>query len=496
MDNTIKKIVIVGGGTAGWMSAALLKKVLGPVVQITLVESEQIATVGVGEASIPPIQHVNKVLGIDEAEFLRETRATMKLAIRFENWYREGEGYFHTFGAAGQSSAFCQFHHYWVRARQAGLSESLWHYDLNYRAACEGRFAKLATADTRLEMPYAYHFDAGLYGAYLRKVSEALGVERVEGLVEKVQLNSDTGVVESLHLAGGKCLEGDFFIDCSGFRGLLIQQALGVGFDDWSHWLPCDRAVAVPSERFVKTLPYTRAIARPNGWQWRIPLQHRNGNGLVYSSRFLSDDEAAAQLLANLESEPLAEPRITRFRTGRARAPWRGNVVAVGLASGFLEPLESTSIHLIQSAIVRLLKYFPHGGIYPQVVAQYNHQSRLEYEQVRDFLILHYRLNRRDDSDFWRQLAQMSIPHSLEHKLSLFAEQGVLLRENNDLFAESSWLQVMLGQGIEPADYHPQAKAMSDGQLRDFLAHTEQMKMAPLAQMPEHDAFLHLYTGG
>lgn len=494
VQKTIKNIVIVGGGTAGWMSAALLKKVLGPVVNITLVESEQIATVGVGEATIPPIQLVNSVLGLNEAEFLRETKASIKLAIKFENWYRDGESYFHTFGAAGQSSAFCQFHHYWRRAFGHSDTKSLWDYDLNYLAATQGKFAKLQTQDPRLEMPYAYHFDASLYGKYLRKISEGLGVIRHEGMVQEVVLARDSGQVEKLQLASGETLAGDFFIDCSGFRALLLQKALGVGYQDWSHWLPCDTAVSVPSERFDKTLPYTRSIAREAGWQWRIPLQHRNGNGFVYCSRFVSDDEASATLLNNLDSKALDEPRINRFRTGRARRQWHKNVLAVGLASGFLEPLESTSIHLIQSAVVRLLKYFPHHGIADSVVARYNRESELEYEQVRDFLILHYTLNDKQDSDFWRQMQNMALPDSLQYKLDVFGEQGLLLRDNNDLFAESSWLQVMLGQGLLPRDYHPLADRMSEEQLHTMLEQTARLKAEPVTQMPSHDEFLARFT--
>ncbi|MCP8900412.1 tryptophan halogenase family protein [Gilvimarinus xylanilyticus] len=490
MNTRIKNIVVLGGGTAGWMSAALLKKVLGGSVNITLVESDEIATVGVGEATIPPIQHVNRVLGINEAEFLRETNATMKLAIKFENWYRQGQGYFHTFSSPGQSSAFCQFHHYWLRAKRAGLGKDLWDYDLNYLALSAGKFAKLETRDPRLELPYAYHFDAGLYGAYLRKISQALGVKRIEGKVNHTTINQDTGAVEQLLLASGVAVSGDLFIDCSGFRALLLQQKLGVGFDDWSHWLPCDRAVAVPSERLAQTRPYTRAIAHHSGWQWQIPLQHRQGNGLVYSSRFSSDEQATQTLLQNLECQPVADPRVIHFRTGRARQQWHKNVIGVGLASGFLEPLESTSIHLVQSAIVRLLKYFPHTGIQADVVKQYNQESRIEYEQVRDFLILHYKLNRREDSEFWQQMARISIPESLQHKIDVFAAQGVLVRERNDIFAESSWLQLLLGQGVEPRDHHPLAGAMDEAQLANFMQQTEQLKREPITAMHFHDDFL------
>jgi len=351
MNDMIRKVVIVGGGTAGWMSAALLRRVLGEPIDIELVESEEIGIVGVGEATIPPIQHVNAVLGLDEAEFLRETKSTIKLAIRFENWRVTGERYYHTFGAPGRSQAFCHFHHFLTRAWQAGDRSSLWDYDLNYLCSEAGKFAKLQARDPLWEMPYAYHFDASLYGQYLRKYSEQRGVKRTEGLVEDVDIDPESGQVRSLRLRGGRVIEGDFFIDCSGIRGLLIHQKLGAGYEDWSHWLPCDRAMAVPSERFEDTLPFTRSIAHSAGWQWRIPLQHRNGNGLVYSSNHYSDEQAADILMNNLESKAIGEPRIIRFRTGRTRKQWHRNVVAVGLSSGFLEPLESTSIYLIQDLL-------------------------------------------------------------------------------------------------------------------------------------------------
>ncbi len=491
----IQQVVILGGGTAGWMSAALLKKVIGSSIAITLVESEEIGTVGVGEATIPPIRLVNNVLGIDEAEFLRETKATMKLAIKFENWRVPGEGYFHTFGAPGKSMAFCQFHHFWKRAKTLGLDSNLWDYDLNYLCAMEGKFAHINSQDPILELPYAYHFDAGLYARFLRRYCEKLGVKRVEGKVSEVSQNPQSGHIASLTLADGQSIKGDLFIDCSGFNGLLIQRTLGVGFDDWSHLLPCNRAVAVPSMRFEKTLPYTRSIAHRAGWQWRIPLQHRNGNGLVYCSDHCSDDEAVATLMANLDSEPLAEPRIIHFTTGRRRKQWAKNVVSVGLASGFLEPLESTSIHLIQSAIVRLLHLFPHNGIDTANVAEYNRQSEIEFEQIRDFLILHYHVNERDDSQFWRNMRDMEIPDSLQHKIDLFAKTGKLFREQNDLFLESSWLQVMLGQGIEPQDYHPIANHLPEKNLKSMLSSIAKIKREPLSALPSHDAFLQHYTG-
>ena len=490
MNTQIKKVVIVGGGTAGWISAALLKKTIGHPIDIELIESESIGTVGVGEATIPPIRLLNSVLGINESEFLAKTQGTIKLGIQFENWRIPGEQYFHSFGAAGKSMAFCHFHHFWQRARSLGLQTSLWDYDLNYLAAKAGKFAQINSQDPIVELPYAYHFDAGLYAQFLREISEKMGVVRTEGLIEHVEQEAENGHITKLVLQSGRTINGDLFIDCSGFRALLIQQKLNAGFDDWSHWLPCDRAVAMPSKRHAHTLPYTRSIAHSAGWQWRIPLQHRNGNGLVYSSQHYSQQQALDLLSANLDSEALGEPNFIQFKTGRRRKQWSHNVVAVGLSSGFLEPLESTSIHLIQSAIVRLIHMFPHQGIQAADVAEYNRQSQVEYEQIRDFIILHYHVNERDDSQFWRDLRHMAVPDSLRHKIELFAATGRLFREQNDLFLESSWLQVMLGQGIKPRDYHPIANNPSPQQLFDMLNAVQAIKNEPLAKLPSHDDFL------
>lgn len=489
MKQVIKNVVIVGGGTAGWLTAALLQKVVGTSINITLVESEAIGTVGVGEATIPPIRLVNQVLGINEAEFLRETKATIKLAIKFENWRTPNESYFHTFGSPGKSMAFCHFHHFVNRAKHLGHESTIWDYDLNYLCATQGKFAHIKAQDPVLDLPYAYHFDASLYAQFLRRYCQKLGAKRIEGMIESVQQHP-SGDIAGVTLQDGQQIHGDLFVDCSGFRGLLIQQALGVGYDDWTHLLPCDRAVAVPSERFDKTVPYTRAIAHKAGWQWRIPLQHRNGNGLVYCSAHMSDDEAAHSLLNNLDSTPIGDPKVIHFKTGRRRKQWHKNVVTVGLASGFLEPLESTSIHLIQSAIVRLIHLFPHQGIDSAAVDEFNQQSELEYTQIRDFLVLHYHLTERDDSQFWRNMQSMDIPASLAHKMALFKQTGKLFRQQNDLFLESSWLQVMVGQGIEPNDYHPIANNLSEPQLLNMLKKMREVKQEPLTSLPSHDEFL------
>ena len=489
-NKPIKRVVIAGGGTAGWLAASLMKKVLGKAVDITLVESEAIGTVGVGEATIPPIRLVNQVLGIDEAQFLHDTKATIKLAIRFENWKTKGESYYHTFGAPGKSMAFCHFHHYWVKARQQGLKDDLWDFDLNYHAAEAGRFAQINAKDPVVELPFAYHFDASLYAQYLRKLSENMGVVRKEGKISRVQRFTDSGFIQALHLESGDVVEGDLFVDCTGFKGLLIEEALGAGYDDWSHLLPCDSAIAVPSERHEKTAPYTRSIAHDAGWQWRIPLQHRNGNGHVYSSRYISGDQACDTLLSNLDTKPLGDPKLIKFTTGRRRKQWYKNVVAVGLSSGFLEPLESTSIHLIQSAIVRLIQLFPHNGFAPSLETEYNKQSELEFEQIRDFLVLHYTVNERTDSAFFNDMRNITLPDSLAHKIALFKESGNLLREQNDLFLESSWLQVLYGQGITPKDYHGLVNSVPEVQLNQMLTRLLEIKKEPIAKLPTHDEYI------
>jgi tryptophan halogenase len=490
MSRCITKVVVVGGGTAGWMSAALIRRVLGTQVAVELVESEAIGIVGVGEATIPPIQVLNSVLGIPEGEFLRETRASIKLAIRFEGWRVPGESYFHTFGTPGQNHAFCDFQHFWRRGQQLGRAQGLWDYDLNYLCCERGLFGRPRTQDPFLDVPYAYHFDSGLYGQYLRKISQANGVTRTEGLISQVLLDPESGHVRTLRLQDGREVHGDLFVDCSGMRGLLIQQQLDVGYEDWSHWLPCDRALAVPSERLAHTLPYTRSIAHRAGWQWQIPLQHRIGNGLVYSSRHISDDEAVATLLGNLPGPALAEPRVIPFRTGRVREQWARNVCAVGLSSGFLEPLESTSIYLIQSAIVRLLKLFPHQGITPALVDEYNAQSRLEYETIRDFIILHYHVNERTDSAFWHEVRHMSVPQRLRDKINLFRASGRLFQDPYDLFKDASWLQVLLGQGVMPQDHHPIAEAFAPDELAQVLAGMAAGKRKGLEGMMPHDDYL------
>jgi len=495
MSQPIKKLVIAGGGTAGWMAAALCRKMLPRRVVIELVESEEIGIVGVGEATIPPIQMFNSLLGLNEAEFLRETQGTFKLAIQFENWRKIGESYFHTFGMPGANFAFTSFFHYWLRSQQLGSPVSFWDYDLNYLCCQTGRFGLLESPDPTLQILHAYHFDAALYGRYLRKICEAWGVKRTEGKIQQVQLHPDTGDVDALVLESGERIEGSFFIDCTGMRGLLIQGALNTGYEDWNHWLPCDRALAVPSERFEKTLPYTRAIAHGAGWQWRIPLTHRNGNGMVFSSNHWSEDEAAHQLLSNLETKALGDPKLIKFRTGRSNLAWNKNVVALGLSSGFLEPLESTSIHLVQSALTRLIKLFSGDGQSPEARDNFNRETRLEYESTRDFIILHYHLNERNDTEFWRELREMAIPERLRQKMALFKATGVILNDHLDMFGELNWLKVMFGQGITPDYYNPAAEAPSEATLRELLQRIGASKHQMLSRCPPYETFLRQYVG-
>jgi tryptophan 7-halogenase len=494
----VETVVIVGGGTAGWIAAALLIKILGNAVRIKLVESEQIGTVGVGEATIPPILTLNKALGLEEAEFLRATKGAIKLGIEFVNWKRRGDRYMHAFGAIGKDFPFCSFHHFWTRAHLEGRADSLWDYSLAYQSAIRNRFAKLE----RLQganlpgLVYAYHFDASLYAGYLRRFSERLGVERIEGIIDEVGLNADDGFIRSVKLRGGPAIEGDLFVDCSGFRGLLIEQKLNVRYEDWSHWLPCDRAMAVPCGSVRPLTPYTRSTAHDAGWQWRIPLQHRIGNGMVYSSTHMSDDEARVLLLRNLDGAPLADPFVLRFRTGRRDLQWSRNCVSVGLSGGFLEPLESTSIHMIQSAVIRLIKHFPHAGFSQPEIDEYNRQSKMEWEYVRDFIILHYYLNQRDDSEFWRACSRMAVPDTLARRMELFKATGKVFREQDELFTEVAWQQVMIGQGLLPRDYHPLVDALSKDQLTDLLGNLRKIIDEAVASLPDHAQFLEQYCYG
>ena len=471
------------------MAAAGLAKSLGGTIDITLVESDAIGTVGVGEAVIPLIKSFHALLDLKEDVFLRSVNGTFKLGIEFENWGQLGESYFHPFGPTGVEAWAAQFHHYWLKARRHGETNALRNFSLEASLAKAGKF----TLNSEPQPQYAYHFDASLYARLLRGIAEECGVRRVEGKVVDVGMNGESGFIESLRLESGERLEGDLFIDCSGFRGLLIQQALDTPWEDWSHWLRNDRAVAVQTESVGSPAPYTRSTARPYGWQWKIPLQNRVGNGLVYCSEYLSDDAAGKSLLDNVEGRTLTDVRTIRFRTGRRSAQWVRNCVAVGLSSGFLEPLESTSIHLIQNSILRLVRMFPADGIEPAEVRQFNDETTTEIEQIRDFIILHYKVTRRADSAYWNACREMDVPEHLAHKIALFESNARAVRDNNEMFRERSWAAVMLGQGIEPRGYHPFVDNLSDVQLSGLMGEVKSNVARIVAGSPSHQAFLQAY---
>jgi tryptophan halogenase len=498
MANGITNIVIVGGGTAGWMAAAALIRVLNKQVTVRLVESEEIGTVGVGEATVPHIKLFNNLLGLNEADFVARTQGTFKLGIQFRDWGKLGDSYIHGFGVMGHDIGLTPFHQYWLKGKLSGVlppHDDLHDYSVNTVAATRGRFMPAPT-DVPANSPlggigYAYHFDASLYARYLRQYSEARGVRRTEGKVRNVDLNPQNGHVAAIFMESGERIEGDLFIDCSGFRGLLIEGALQSGYEDWSHWLPCDRALAVPCERVEAPTPYTRSTAREAGWQWRIPLQHRTGNGYVYSSQFISEDEAAAKLMANLDGKALGQPRPLRFVTGMRKKTWNRNVVALGLASGFMEPLESTSIHMVQAGISKLLELFPSDGVMdPLLIDRFNDRTRFESERIRDFLVLHYNATTRDDTPFWNYCRTMSIPDSLKTNIDLFRHSGRFFRNADEMFAAVSWVQVMIGQGIMPTGYNPLVDQMPDADLPKFLASIRDVISKNVDLMPTHQQFI------
>ena len=486
-------IVIVGGGTAGWMAAASLAKILQNKYTIRLVESDAISTVGVGESTIPMINRFNDVLGINEDVFMRETRATFKLGIEFVDWGHIGERYMHGFGNIGQDLLTVDFYQYWLKMHQAGKAPDLENYSINRMAAKAHKFMRPPTDmpnSPLAEITYAFHLDAGLYARYLRTYSEALGVQRTEGKVVDVQLRAEDGHVAAVVMDSGERIAGDLFLDCSGFRALLIEGALHTGFEDWSDYLPCDRAWAVPCELAGDLPPYTRATARSAGWQWRIGLQHRTGNGHVYSSKHMSDDEAAAILMNSLDGPALAEPRMLKFKAGKRKQAWNRNVVAVGLSSGFLEPLESTSIHLIQSTVARLVRFFPDAGFIQADIDEFNRQADFEVERIRDFLILHYHATRRTDSPFWDHCRTMAIPDTLRHKMALWQGRGRLVRIDDELFTEVGWLQVLHGQGIAARGYHPLVDLLGEADVAAHLARISGVVGKCVDVMPTHQAFI------
>jgi tryptophan 7-halogenase len=489
--NSIRSIVIVGGGSAGWMTAAALAQNLKQDCVITLIESEEIGTVGVGEATIPPIRTFNEMLGIDEREFVKQTKGSFKLGIEFVDWAKIGHRYFHPFGPHGRDFDVVPLHQYWLRARADGETASLDDHSMAWAMARDGRFNR-PSADPRSVLStfdYAYHFDAGLYARYLRQYSEERGVVRIEGKVGDVAVNGETGFVESVTMEDGQVLAADFFIDCSGFRGLLIEGALKTGYEDWSHWLPCDRAVAMPCENVGPPTPYTRSTAREAGWQWRIPLQHRTGNGYVYCSQFMDEGRAAELLASRLDGKALGDPRPLRFVTGKRKRNWKKNVVAIGLSSGFLEPLESTSLHLIQANISKLLALFPDRSFDQATIDEFNRISSNETERIRDFLILHYKLTTRDDSELWRYTAAMDIPDTLQLKIDHFRRYGRLVAREMDLFAPASWLAVHIGQFNDPIGTDPLADFRGiDG--REWLGKLRTAMVAEASRLPKHEQFI------
>ncbi len=491
------EIVIAGGGTAGWLTAATLARFLGNCAAITLVESDEIGTVGVGEATIPQIHNLLVGLGIDQREFLQRTNASFKLGIEFVDWHRQGTSYIHSFGQVGRGVGLIQFRQLWLRARSLGGADEFGEYSYNVAAARRGRFAigdgKSATVP---DLAYAYHLDATLLAGMLRDYAEERGVKRIEGRIEAVDRDAGTGDITALRLADERSVAGKLFIDCTGFRSLLLGGALGVPFTDWSHWLPCDTALAVPTESGPTLRPYTQSIARPAGWQWRIPLQHRTGNGHVFCSSFMAQDAAHDVLMANLEGRALADPRPIRFTTGHRQQFWSHNCIALGLAAGFMEPLESTSIHLVQSGVSRLLSLLPRdlGNLAP-ARALFNRLSEVEWQRVRDFLILHYVANDRVGDPFWDHCRSMAIPATLAEKVALFREAGAFMREEDELFLDDSWGQVMIGQGILPHGWSPLADNVPAEDVGPFLSSLASAYRTKAESLPRHDAFVAQMVG-
>jgi tryptophan halogenase len=490
----VRKVTIVGGGSAGWMTAAVLSQWLSQV-EIKLVESDEIGIIGVGEATIPHIRNLLALAGVDPLKMIAAAKATFKLGIQFVDWGAPGENYIHGFGKIGRDMLWLHPHQLWLAARERD-PQSIKHFD-HYSLCCvasrKNRFAfpDRSNPNSPLgDIDYAYHFDASLLARFMRAESEARGVERIEGKVVDVIQNAESGFVERVRLADGREVDGDLFVDCSGMRGLLIGDALGIGYEDWNEWLLCDRAQAVPCASVEPLTPYTRVTARKCGWQWRIPLQHRIGNGYVYASDLISDEEVGEALLANLDGEALADPRPVRFRPGRRVKSWDKNVIAIGLSSGFLEPLESTSIHLIQTGIHRLLAMFPGEGFSAADIDEYNRQFTFEYEDVRDFIVAHYKVTRRSGDPFWDRVRTMEVPDSLENRLELFRSSGRFFKRNaQELFAEESWVQVLIGQGFEMRP-DPVTQFVATKDITGFLKDLEEVIEDVAVELPDHGEFV------
>jgi len=493
-DRRVRSIAIVGGGTAGWMSAAAISKFFGRSIDVVLIESEEIGIIGVGEATVPHLSTFNHQLEIDEAEFVRQVQGTFKLGIQFNDWGKIGDSYIHGFGTIGRDLGLMPFHQYWLKARAQGQAKDISEYSLNTRAAPLGKFMSPpsdAPPNSPLaEIAYAYHFDAVSYARFLRRYAEDRGARRIEGKVVAVNQNGETGFVESVELESGQLISADLFLDCTGFRALLIEGTLNAGFEDWTHWLPVDRALVVPCEKVGPPTPYTRSTAHKAGWQFRIPLQHRTGNGHIYSSQFSTEEEAAEILLNTLDGPALADPKLLRFTTGKLRKLWDRNVIAIGLAGGFLEPLESTAIYLIQSGINRLMKLFPTADCDPVLQDIYNRQANFEYERIRDFIVLHYHATERDDTEFWNYVRTMSVSDELKSNIDLFRANGQFFRNGEELFGLTSWVEVMLGQGIYPQTYHPAVDWVSNADMLALVSHVEKVIASNVQLMPQHEDFI------
>lgn len=487
-NNSIKRVVITGGGTAGWVAAAALAKQLGKLLDIVLVESEEIGTVGVGEATIPPMRTFHSLLGIDEQEFMRATNAVFKLGILFKNWGQIGDEYIHPFGSTGQSSYLADFQHFWLHGKSKGINAEFGEYSLEVQAAKASKFA----LSKKGSIHYAYHLDATRYAHFLRQFSEKYGAKRIEGKIQQVQQHPN-GDIKSLVLESGQIIEGDLFIDCTGFTGLLIDKTLKVPYEDWSHWLPCNSAIAIQTESVEPAKPYVTCTAHSAGWQWHIPLQHRVGNGNVFCSHFMSDEQAKQHLLDNVRGKVLTEPRVIKYKTGRRKVFWEKNCIALGLSSGFVEPLESTSIYMFMIGVVRLLKMFPFNGVTQSLIQEYNQQLIAELENIRDFIILHYHVTSREDSEFWRYCKNMQVPDSLTHRLDLFRENALSYQGDRELFRLDSWLHVMLGQGLMPKRYHSIFQTMSDEELFGHLTTTRKTIADAVNKLPDHQEFVDHY---
>jgi tryptophan halogenase len=489
-NQVIKRVVVAGGGTAGWVTATALARHLGPLLEITLIESDEISTIGVGESTVPTFRGFHNFMGIKEDEFMAAAQATIKLGIEFKNWGQIGDRYIHPFGSIGtRASWMADFHHFWFHARSRGFGGELGEYCLEWVAGEANRFALNAVPN----IGYAYHIDATRYARFLRAIAEPAGVTRVEGKIRSVDLNPESGFIRSITLESGDQIEGDLFIDCTGFRSLLLGQALGVAFEDWGQWISTNSAVAVQSSSAGPAQPYTSAIAHEAGWRWRIPLQHREGNGLVFCNEFMSDDEARARLLADIEGEPLVEPWLLRFKTGMRVKSWSRNCIGLGLAGGFIEPLESTSIHLMMAGVTRLIQDFPFNGCHDALASHFNEKSRLEFECIRDFIILHYHVTERDDSGFWRRCRTMEIPDSLSERLALWREDARAYQLDHELFRIESWATVLLGQRFAPTGYHRLGEMMPDQELRGHLERMRAEIAGIASKMPTHPDFLKSY---